>query len=98
MCGIFTRAPTYSSLRRILDGSMVRLLDIIHGLGFALVNSANRSNDFGLYPQSVYAAQVRSGMQQQRVDNKAICEYLEVRKSGSLVPKCCIGEGRISSI
>ena len=25
--------------------------------GFALVNAANRSDDFGLYPQSVYAAQ-----------------------------------------
>lgn len=98
MCGTFTRVPTYSSLRRTLDGNMVGLLYTIYGLGFALVNAANRSDDFGLYPQSVYAAQVRNVMQKQCIDNKAICEYLEVRESGSLVPKRCIGEGRISSI
>ena len=79
MCGTFTRVPTYSSLRRISDGNMVRSLGRLHGLGFALVNAANRSDDFGLYPQSVYAAQVWGGMHHQCIDDETVCEHLEVR-------------------
>ena len=96
MCGTSTRVPTYSSLRRILDGNMVGSRVTLHGLGFALVNAANRSDDFGLYPQSVYAAQVWNLMRYQCTDNEAVCEYLEVWQSSSTVPKRCVGKGSTS--